>query len=61
MDRIREGFDNPKSPKEQLLLSYAQAAEAQAEYAEAAFQYLLTLAALERVTAGGVRPAFPGR
>ena len=61
MELIREQFNEPKSPKEQLLLGYGQAAQAQAKYVEAVFQYLLTLAALERVTAGGVRPAFPGR
>jgi len=61
MDRIRDGFDNPKAAKEQLLLSYGQAAEAQGEYVQAVFQYLLDMAALERVTGGGVRPAFPGR
>lgn len=61
VDRVREQFDNPKAPKEQLLLGYAQAAEAQTGYVEAAYRYLLALAALERVTAGGVRPAFPGR
>lgn len=61
MERIRENFDNPKAPKDQLLLGYSQAAIAQAEYVEAVYQYLLALAALERVTAGGVRPAFPGR
>ena len=62
MERIREGFDNPKAgSKEQLLLGYGQAVEAQADYVEAVFKYLLTLGALERVTAGGVRPAFPGR
>jgi outer membrane protein TolC len=61
MDRVREGFDNPKASKDQLVLSYGQAAEAQAEYHIAVFQHLLDLAALERITAGGVRPAFPGR
>lgn len=61
MERVREGFDNPKAPKDQLLLAYGQAAEAQAMYVEAVYNYLLALAALERVTAGGVRPAFPGR
>lgn len=61
MERVREGFDNPKAPKDQLLLAYAQAAEAQAMYVEAVYNHLLALAALERVTAGGVRPAFPGR
>ncbi|MFO0803122.1 MAG: TolC family protein [Gemmataceae bacterium] len=61
MDRVREGFDNPKAPKDQLVMNYGQAAEAQAEYHIAVFQHLLDLAALERITAGGVRPAFPGR
>jgi hypothetical protein len=61
MDRIREQFDNPKAPKDLLLMAYAQSAEAMSGYVEAAFYYLQTLAALERVTAGGVRPAFPGR
>jgi outer membrane protein TolC len=61
MERVREGFDNPTSPKDQLLLAYAQAAESQAMYVESVYNYLLALAALERVTAGGVRPAFPGR
>jgi outer membrane protein TolC len=61
MERTREGFDNPKAPKDQLLLGYAQAAEAQAAYVESVNNYILALAALERVTAGGVKPAFPGR
>jgi len=61
MERIKEGVDNPKAPKDQLVMGYAQAAKAQADYVEAVYQYLLALAALERVTAGGVRPAFPGR
>jgi outer membrane protein TolC len=61
MERIRESVDNPKAPKDQLVMGYAEAARAQADYVEAVYQYLLVLAALERVTAGGVRPAFPGR
>ena len=64
MEIIREGFDNPNpkaGSKEQLLLGYGKAVQAQADYVEAVFKYLLTLGALERVTAGGVRPAFPGR
>jgi outer membrane protein TolC len=39
----------------------AEAGKAQAEYVQAVFDHLKALAALERVTAGGVRPAFPGR
>ena len=59
--RIKDSFENPKAAKEQLIQGYAQAAEAVADYNSAAFQYLLELAALERITAGGVRPQFPGR
>ena len=61
MDYIQKLFADPRSPKEQLAGLYAQAAEAQADYVTSVHQYLLTLAALERVTAGGIRPAFPGR
>jgi outer membrane protein TolC len=61
MDRIREQFSEPKAPKDLLLMGYGQSAKSMAAYVEAANFYLETLAALERVTAGGVRPAFPGR
>ncbi|HEX4613827.1 MAG TPA: TolC family protein, partial [Urbifossiella sp.] len=61
MERIRENVDNPKAERDQLVGGYAQAAKAQSDYVEAVWQYLLTLAHLERVTAGGVRPDFPGR
>ena len=36
-------------------------AKAQSDYVEAVFQHLLALSALERITAGGISPAFPGR
>lgn len=58
---IRENFSDPKAPKDVLLLAYSKSATAMAVYVESVFFYLQTLAALERVTAGGVRPAFPGR
>lgn len=61
MERIKEGVDNPRAPKDQLVIGYGQAAKAQSDYIVAVHQYLLALAALERITAGGVRPAFPGR
>jgi outer membrane protein TolC len=61
MQRTREGFENPKASKDQLVLAYGQAAQTEADYHLAMFEYLLELAALERVTAGGVRPDFPGR
>ncbi|MBX9626700.1 MAG: TolC family protein [Gemmataceae bacterium] len=61
MSLVQKLFADPRAPKEQLAALYAQAARAQAAYVTSVHQYLLTLAALERVTAGGVRPAFPGR
>lgn len=46
----------------QLVVQYeAEAGRAQADYVEAVFEHLKALAKLERVTAGAVRPAFPGR
>jgi outer membrane protein TolC len=47
--------------KDQLLQAEVVAAKAQSDYLKAVYDYLLALAALERVTAGGVRPEFPGR
>lgn len=36
-------------------------AQSQGAYTEAVLDHLLALAAIERITAGGIRPAFPGR
>jgi len=47
--------------KDQLLQAFVVAAQSQSAYVEAVYQYLLALAALERVTAGGIQPPFPGR
>jgi outer membrane protein TolC len=47
--------------KDQLLQAEVVAAKAQSDYLQAVQEYLLALAALERITAGGIRPAFPGR
>ncbi|HEY1191448.1 MAG TPA: TolC family protein [Gemmata sp.] len=47
--------------KDQLVIAEVEASRAQSGYFEAVYQYLLALAALERVTAGGIRPAFPDR
>ncbi len=44
-----------------VIRTEALAGKAQAEYVEAVYEHLKSLATLERVTAGGVRPAFPGR
>ncbi len=47
--------------KDQLVQAEVVAAKAQSDYVLAVQEYLLALAALERVTAGGIRPDFPGR
>jgi outer membrane protein TolC len=47
--------------KDQLLQAEVVAAQSQSDYLKAVQEYLLALAALERVTAGGIRPDFPGR
>ena len=58
--RARDAADNTKA-KDQLVQAEVIAAKAQSEYVQAVHDYLLALAALERVTAGGIRPDFPGR
>src|SRR5262249_42839163 len=60
-DRVLENFADPKSPKDDLLRGYVVATKGESDYVDAVFQYVLALAALERITAGGVKPAFPGR
>jgi len=47
--------------KDVLVQAEILAAEAQSDYVEAVYQHLLSLAALERVTAGGIQPAFTER
>ena len=44
-----------------LVTAEAVAGRAQADYVEAVFEHVKALAKLERVTAGAIRPAFPGR
>ena len=46
---------------ELLVNSEALAGKAQADYVEAVLEHIKTLAALERVTAGGIYPNFPTR
>src|SRR5581483_5716536 len=47
--------------KDMLVQAYVVATKAQSDYVEAVYNYLLSLAALERITAGRICPAFPGR
>jgi outer membrane protein TolC len=58
--RARDAADVIKA-KDQLVQAEVVAAKAQSDYVQAVHDYLLALAALERVTAGGIRPTFPGR
>jgi outer membrane protein TolC len=58
--RARDAADTTKA-KDQLLQAEVVAAKAQSDYLQAVHEYLLALAGLERVTAGGIRPEFPGR
>jgi hypothetical protein len=59
-DEIKDVAPVRQNP--QMVVQYeAEAGRAQAEYVESVFEHLKALAKLERVTAGGVRPAFPGR
>jgi hypothetical protein len=57
--RVRSFADS--KAKDQLLQAEVVAAKAQSDYLQAVYDYLLALAALERVTAGGISPTFPGR
>lgn len=57
----RKNIPLAKTGREQIYQVEVLAAKAQADYVEAVHQHLLALAALERITAGGISPAFPGR
>jgi outer membrane protein TolC len=57
---VKDQFPDQRD-KERMLQLYIAGSQAQSDYVEAVLQHLLVLANLERVTAGGVRPAFPDR
>ncbi len=57
----QKNLSSAKTGKEQFIQMEIAAAKAQSDYVEAVFQHLLALSALERITAGGITPAFPGR
>jgi outer membrane protein TolC len=59
-DYTRKNIQNIKA-KDQVFQVEVLVAKAQSDYVEAVFQHLLALSALERITAGGITPAFPGR
>jgi outer membrane protein TolC len=56
----RQNLQNIKA-KDQVFQVEVLVAKAQSDYVEAVYQHLLALSALERITAGGISPAFPGR
>lgn len=56
----REAASNKNDPE--LAIRYqALSGKSQAEFVEAVFEHLKALATLERVTSGGVKPAFPDK
>jgi outer membrane protein TolC len=59
-EQARASADITKA-KDQLVQAEVVAAKTQSDYVEAVYQYLLALAAIERVTAGGIQPKFPDR
>jgi len=58
--RAREKADSTKE-KDQIVQAEITVAKVQSDYVEAVFDHVLALAALERITAGGIKPAFPDR
>jgi outer membrane protein TolC len=56
----RENLPEIKA-KDQVVQVEVLVAKTLSDYVEAVFQHLLALSALERITAGGITPAFPGR
>ena len=50
-----------RKDSELLIQAVALSGRAQAEYLEAVYEHVKALATLERVTAGGIEPAFPSR
>jgi outer membrane protein TolC len=59
-DKARAAAQAQLNP-ELLVQTESLASKAQARYVEAVHELVLALVTLEKVTAGGVMPAFPGR
>jgi outer membrane protein TolC len=57
---VRENQQNIKD-KSVIVQAEVLATQTQAAYLDAVLQHLVALSALERITAGGIQPAFPGR
>ena len=60
VEKSRSAAATKMDPK-LLVENESLASKAQAKYVEAVFDHLLSLIALEKVTAGALAPAFPGR
>lgn len=60
VDKARLAAQTKMDP-ELLIQTESLASKAQARYVEAVFDQILALVALEKVTGGGIRPAFPQR
>ncbi len=63
LDIQKSARENSQNIKDKSIIVQAEvlATRAQADYLESVLQHLLSLSALERITAGGIQPAFPGR
>jgi hypothetical protein len=59
-DRTRQNIDSTKE-KDLIVQAEITSAKVFSDYIESVYDHLMSLAALERITAGGVRPEFPGR
>lgn len=62
-DIQKSARENAQNTKDKSIIVQAEvlATKSQADYLEAVLQHLLALSALERITAGGIQPAFPER
>lgn len=63
LDIQKSARENAPNVKDKSVVVQAEvlATQTQAAYLDAVLQHLLALSALERITAGGIQPAFPGR
>ncbi|MBA4190671.1 MAG: hypothetical protein C0467_22025 [Planctomycetaceae bacterium] len=63
LDIQKSARENQQNIKDKSVIVQAEviATKSQADYLEAVLQHLVALSALERITAGGIQPAFPGR
>ena len=58
--RIVENAESTKE-KDQVVQGYITTSTVKSDYVKAVLEHIQALAALERITAGGIQPAFPGR